>query len=139
MTTGTFLNHILPLGSKNNDFGTISISILTHSHRNTSTNRCFSSRESVAQYRPSQTVSSKNWREFRPCQRVFYRCTGRTVLSRTQKLLQKSARVSSLQLSAFLQCIGRAVHSGQKSHRRFVYRATACVFGYFPSLPLEAV
>ena len=125
MTPGTLLDHILPLSCKSNDFDSISLPNFTNFQRTMYTNTCFSSREAVAQYRPSQTVSSKNWREFRPCESVFYRCTGRTVPSRIQNCSEQSARVSSLQLSGFLQCIGRTVHSGHKSHGRFVYRASA--------------
>ena len=79
MAPGTFVDHILPLGNKSNDFDTISTQISKYFGTKLYVKLRFSSREAVAQHRPSQNASSRNWRELRPCQHVFYRCTGRTV------------------------------------------------------------
>lgn len=64
--------------------------------------RCsYSPREAAAQYTASQETTSKNWREFRPRQRLFFRCIGHTVLSRAKTTLRKSARVLSMQMTVY--------------------------------------
>ena len=81
MTPGTFVDHILPLGDKSNDFETISAQFSKYFETKLYVKLRFSSRDAAEQHRPSQNASSRNWRELRPCQHVFvfYRCTGRTV------------------------------------------------------------
>ena len=92
----------------------------------------FSLREAVAQFTASQETTSKNWREFRPCQRLFLVHRPHS----TQQSKNQSKKIGDNSVHAddcFSQCIGRTVHSRATGLLLCICHLSAYPFAYFLS------